>query len=684
MGGKRHALLGRLPVSKREDWFSSFAVIAVSKRFKDQVLILEVPMRGVAPLLEAVKKLRSSSEHLTALRPDFLQLCLLAKCYKTGLSILEDDIFEVDQPWDFFFYCYYGLAVASRIDRHLFCMIGRIPFRTLLKSIKPVKAKVKETLLVAREGRVWCLEDRLVLGGFDWDPTLQEKACGQGDLLIESACLWTSGGIPKHCGTDLLSPGPSAFWLLLLLLLLLLLDIHELYFSLNCRYTLRNAEYRLCLERNLDIHEEDSEKQAQGNSKNNLQGLVLESEETNQSLGKDTEFEKIAEDLSDDINIQGLGEISLEAQQYILHLQSHLSSVKKELHEVRMKSAALQMQQFVGEEKNDLLDYLRSLQPEKDYNEDGKLSFSEFFDLIKAFGNQVADNNILDLELFHLFTRKRSFLKLPTRMGMMLEPLINCCPVCGEILEVSDKLNTLVHLSLCFDEGTGNQVMTCGFLTDKQASYGWMFKLSEWAHFSSYDVGLNSGSSASHILVVTAPMSSINAIAVEAFKKYILVSLIQNSQFSTSLPKYTSSAAQRDLKTLCQVITTCKLYDNNLGLVKQVISSMYKRNIQRLTQTYLTLSLQDIVKIVQLSSPKEAEMHVLQMVVSCAIILDSKMVRYMQQSTKKMGWIMTLSNKLNAVDELLSCDPLYLAKAGREHKRFDFDDFDPVSQKFNI
>ena len=30
-----------------------------------------------------------------------------------------------------------------------------------------------------------------------------------------------------------------------------------------------------------------------------------------------------------------------------------------------MKSAALQMQQFVGEEKNDLLDYLRSLQPEK-------------------------------------------------------------------------------------------------------------------------------------------------------------------------------------------------------------------------------------------------------------------------------------------------------------------------------
>jgi COP9 signalosome complex subunit 3 len=42
---------------------------------------------------------------------------------------------------------------------------------------------------------------------------------------------------------------------------------------------------------------------------------------------------------------------------------------------------------------------------------------------------------------------------------------------------------------------------------------------------------------------------------------------------------------------------------------------MYKRNIQRLTQTYLTLSLEDIANTVHLNSAKEAEMHVLQMVV---------------------------------------------------------------------
>ncbi|EEF35940.1 phosphatidylserine decarboxylase, putative [Ricinus communis] len=140
-----------------------------------------------------------------------------------------------------------------------------------------------------------------------------------------------------------------------------------------------------------------------------------------------------------------------------------------------------------------------------DYNEDGQLSFSEFCDLIKAFGNQLAANK--KEELFKAADKNGDGVVSMDELADLLaiqqekEPLINCCPVCGEILEVSDRLNTVVHLSLCFDEGTGNQVMTGGFLTDKQASYGWIFKLSEWAHFSSYDVGLNLGSSASHILV---------------------------------------------------------------------------------------------------------------------------------------------------------------------------------------
>ncbi|KAG4125231.1 hypothetical protein ERO13_D10G084700v2 [Gossypium hirsutum] len=192
--------------------------------------------------------------------------------------------------------------------------------------------------------------------------------------------------------------------------------------------------------------------------------------------------------------------------------------------------------------------------------------------------------------------------------------------------------------------------------------------------------------------VVTAPMFAVNAIAVEAYKKYILVSLILHGQFSTSLPKYSSSAAQRNLRSLCQ--------DNNLGLVKQVVSSLYKQNIQRLTQTYLTLSLQDIANTVQLSSVREAEMHVLQMIqdveIYATINQKDGMVRFLEDPEQyktiemieridsSIQRLMILSKKITLTDELMSCDPSYLSKGCRERQKFDFDDYDSVPQRFNV
>ncbi|KAK4563297.1 hypothetical protein RGQ29_005701 [Quercus rubra] len=138
--------------------------------------------------------------------------------------------------------------------------------------------------------------------------------------------------------------------------------------SMMTGYTLRNAEFRLCLERNLDMQEGNPEKQIPENSRLDLQGLLLDNASIINLSGEhelSSKFEKFTEDFSENFDFQDLGEMSPEAQHYILHLQSRLSSIRKELHEVKRKSAALQMQQFVGEEKNDLLDYLRSLQPEK-------------------------------------------------------------------------------------------------------------------------------------------------------------------------------------------------------------------------------------------------------------------------------------------------------------------------------
>ncbi|XP_077249813.1 phosphatidylserine decarboxylase proenzyme 2-like [Tasmannia lanceolata] len=150
-------------------------------------------------------------------------------------------------------------------------------------------------------------------------------------------------------------------------------------------------------------------------------------------------------------------------------------------------------------------DFARRILAIVDDNEDGMLSFSEFSDLISAFGNQVAASK--KEELFKKADKNRDGVVSMDELAGLLsvqqeeESLISTCPVCGEKLGNFDRLNDIIHLTLCFDEGTGNQIMTGGFLTDKQASYGWIFKLSEWAHFSSYDVGLKSGSSAAHILV---------------------------------------------------------------------------------------------------------------------------------------------------------------------------------------
>ncbi|KAL0365335.1 UNVERIFIED_CONTAM: hypothetical protein Sangu_0631100 [Sesamum angustifolium] len=133
--------------------------------------------------------------------------------------------------------------------------------------------------------------------------------------------------------------------------------------SMMTGYTLRNAEYRLSLERNLEICEGNNDKSKLEDSKLGAEGTHLEDERISGDFSQ--ESSPISDETEVTYDIPDFGEMTPEARMYILKLHSRLSSVKKMLHEVKRKSAALQMQQFVGEEKNDLLDYLRSLQPEK-------------------------------------------------------------------------------------------------------------------------------------------------------------------------------------------------------------------------------------------------------------------------------------------------------------------------------
>eukprot|EP00271_Cylindrocystis_brebissonii_P018242 TRINITY_DN5087_c0_g3_i1.p1 TRINITY_DN5087_c0_g3~~TRINITY_DN5087_c0_g3_i1.p1 ORF type:complete len:458 (-),score=92.02 TRINITY_DN5087_c0_g3_i1:773-2146(-) len=198
---------------------------------------------------------------------------------------------------------------------------------------------------------------------------------------------------------------------------------------------------------------------------------------------------------------------------------------------------------------------------------------------------------------------------------------------------------------------------------------------------------------------LTAPTNAISAISVAAYKKYMLLSLIVNGTVP-SFPKVTSIVVQRNLKQLSapyhsfavsysnrnpeelkeSLATHEQAFknDSNLGLAKQAVASMYKRNIQRLTQTYLTLSLEDIARIVKLADTREAEMHVLKMIeageIFASINQKDGMVRFLedpeQYNSKEMGakldaniqQCIRLSKKVQALDEQISCDFNYVRK----------------------
>jgi COP9 signalosome complex subunit 3 len=152
---------------------------------------------------------------------------------------------------------------------------------------------------------------------------------------------------------------------------------------------------------------------------------------------------------------------------------------------------------------------------------------------------------------------------------------------------------------------------------------------------------------------ISVPAIVPSAIMIDAYKKFVLVSLILSGQVrrdtsdltarvtnnvvqTGQLPRYTSSGLQRHFRHACAPyeelatsfqtrsvadVTKCieqnreaYVKDGNWGLVKQASKALVRKNIQRLTQTYLTLSLQDIADNVKLKSKDEAEKILLRMV----------------------------------------------------------------------
>jgi len=132
-------------------------------------------------------------------------------------------------------------------------------------------------------------------------------------------------------------------------------------------------------------------------------------------------------------------------------------------------------------------------------------------------------------------------------------------------------------------------------------------------------------------IVITTPAVVLSNIMVEAYKKFMLTSLILYGKV-TSLPRQTSSVLQRyhknafpqytdfvnsfnsnNLEEVHKIAAThAETFqkDHNFGLVKQCIQRLTRNNIQRFTQTYLTLSLDEITKQVGLANTKETEAQI--------------------------------------------------------------------------
>ncbi|KAI8911706.1 hypothetical protein EDD86DRAFT_189094 [Gorgonomyces haynaldii] len=120
---------------------------------------------------------------------------------------------------------------------------------------------------------------------------------------------------------------------------------------------------------------------------------------------------------------------------------------------------------------------------------------------------------------------------------------------------------------------------------------------------------------------LSTPANDTSLIQIKAYKKWILVDLIVFGKLHAPIPKYVplnvsralreQAKAYLDLGRAFEARSLSKMEerlsvdqplfvaDGNLGLVKQCFTALLNRKIHTLTESYLTLSLKDIAKLVE-------------------------------------------------------------------------------------
>lgn len=239
------------------------------------------------------------------------------------------------------------------------------------------------------------------------------------------------------------------------------------------------------------------------------------------------------------------------------------------------------------------------------------------------WSNIVKTFVILDFDLFHHYTNLLVKRRLHTIQG------IQVITVAIEKIQLMESQLTLRFLDV--------DITTIASAEDNQDSTTKYFLLFYYYGGMIYTAVKNYDRALYYFEVaISTPAMAMSHIMLESYKKYILVSLILRGKQIT-IPKYSSQVIGRFMKPLSQhyhelsnvyinngtpdavraVITKYQETfnrDNNFGLVKQVLATLYKKKIQRLTKTFLTLSLSDVASRACLSGPADAEKYILNMV----------------------------------------------------------------------
>ncbi|XP_064623892.1 COP9 signalosome complex subunit 3-like [Lineus longissimus] len=330
----------------------------------------------------------------------------------------------------------------------------------------------------------------------------------------------------------------------------------------------------------------------------------------------------------------------------------------------------------------------------------------EFFNMCNGEHVRYAVDSYADL--CHRFTQNLVEKKEPIRGICILLKAINKIQLFpSQLTSIHVDLCQLCLLSKCFkpalqilDVDTTDVSKEGGHYDAKHFLLYYYYGGMIYAGLKNYDRALYFFE-----IAVTTPSMAVSHIMLEAYKKFILVALILLGKIP-SLPKYTSQVVGRYVKPLCQAYHDVALAygtnnpaelqaavnkhtevftrENNMGLVKQVVSSLYRKMIQRLTKTFMTLSLSDMASRVQLSGPKEAEKYVLHMIedgeVFATINQKDGMVSFHDNPEKynnidmlvrldqEMQKCIQLDEKLAEMDREITVNPTYVKKSSGAHE----------------